>query len=176
MKSLYRIFHAASSARCLTLDFFWLAGLCFGGSLHFFCPSFPSPEAFFTEGTSILIAIIPFFFWPTASILIASIFPKHVLLCVAFMRGMVFIFVWCMLWEMLQPLGWFLSSGFMVAELLLNPLLFLLWKHLMTNTTKSPLFFVFYMVAVLLVSFLYVQWVIPISVFLIKDLFQEILS
>lgn len=172
MKPLQNRRNGSVSARLRLLDLFWVAGLCFGFALGRFCRAFPVPEVFASGQAGLLAVVLPLVLGPMASFLLALVFPWQILLAVAFLRGSVLTYVWCVLWGTFQPVGWVLSPILLLAELFMTPILFFLWLRLLPGSPGDA-------VSVLLVclafaaaaGFVSYCLVMPLSAFLIDGVF-----
>ena len=134
MKSLQSpVSHGLFYRRCW-LDFFWIAGLCFGYAVGRLCQVFPLPEVFVPEQGNMFSTIASLVFGPLVSFLLVLVFPWQILLWIAFVRGAALTFVWCVLCGVFQPAGWVFCPILLLAELLMTPILFFLWLRLLPGS------------------------------------------
>ena len=86
MKTLQSPFCREFFYRRCRLDFFWIAGLCFGYAVGRLCQEVPLPQVFVPDPGNLLSALFPLAFGPLVSFLLALVFPWQILLWIAFLR------------------------------------------------------------------------------------------
>ena len=151
----------------------WLVGLCVGIAFGFRAGVSPSPWELATARMDCLSAILSLAFWPVVSYLLALFFPWRILLLAAFLRGASLAYVWCVLYGVFQPVGWLFAPLYMLAELLMAPILFFLWLRLLPGSPGRSLYLLLLCLALAVLGGAAQYWlVMPASAFLIKGTFQ----
>ena len=177
MKTLQSPFCREFFYRRCRLDFFWIAGLCFGYAVGRLCQEVPLPQVFVPDPGNLLSALFPLAFGPLVSLLLALVFPWQILLWIAFLRGTALTFVWCVLYGVFRPAGWIFCPILLLAELLMTPILFFLWLRLLSGSWERAVYVLLLCLScAAAVGFISYCMVMPVSAFLIDGAFGGLAS